>query len=301
MKKLLFLFLAVFVSIALVACGTGDNKETEDADNGGADEEAADNNAEDKEEDAEAEQELSTIVVGATSVPHAEVLEEAKPLLEEKGIEIQIEVYQDYVLPNEDLDNGTLDANYFQHIPYLTTQMDDIGYDFVNLGGIHIEPMGIYSQNITSISEIEEGTEVIMSRSVADHGRILSLLQNQGLVTLDDSVDPVEATVEDIVKNPKHLEFDASIDAGLLPEFYEREGDALVAINTNYAIEAGLVPADDALILEGSESPYVNVIAARSEDEDNKDLLALVNVLRSEKIQTFIEEEYEGAVVPVSE
>ncbi|SEQ28912.1 MetQ/NlpA family ABC transporter substrate-binding protein [Piscibacillus halophilus] len=241
------------------------------------------------------------IVVGATSVPHAEVLEEAKPLLEEEGINLEIETYQDYVLPNEDLDNGTLDANYFQHIPYLEDQIDEFGYDFVNLGGIHIEPMGIYSQNVSSIDEIEEGTEVLLSRSVADHGRVLALLQEHDLITIKDGVDPVTATLDDIEENPLNLKFDASIEAGLLPEFYEREEDALVAINTNYAIEADLVPADDAIILEGSESPYVNVIAARSEDEDNEKLQTLVEVLHSEEIQAFIEENYEGAVVPVSE
>lgn len=274
MKKINALIVLTLLSLVLVACGTSGDSEDEDS---------------------------NEITVGATSVPHAEVLEEAKPLLEEEGITLNIETYQDYVLPNEDLDNGTLDANYFQHIPYLEDQISEFGYDFANLGGIHIEPMGIYSQNITNINEIEDGTEVIMSRSVADHGRILSLLQENDLIKLNEDVDPVSATLEDIEENPHNLEFDASIEAGLLPEFYEREENALVAINTNYAIEAGLVPADDAIILEGSESPYVNVIAARSEDEDNENLQKLVEVLRSEEIQTFIEEKYEGAVVPVSE
>ncbi|TFB24280.1 MetQ/NlpA family ABC transporter substrate-binding protein [Filobacillus milosensis] len=290
MKKLLALLLVGLLSIALVACGTAGEESSEEENTSGEQKEG--------EQEAEANEE---IVVGATSVPHAEVLEEAKPLLKEEGIDLKIETYQDYILPNEDLSNGTLDANYFQHIPYLKDQKSEFGYDFVNLGGIHIEPMGIYSKNISSVEDIEEGTEVILSRSVADHGRVLSLLQENGLIKLSDDVDPVSATLDDIEENPKNLEFDASIEAGLLPEFYEREENALVAINTNYAIEAGLVPENDALILEGSESPYVNVIAARSEDEDNKALHTLVEVLRSEEIQTFIKEQYEGAVVPVSE
>ncbi|WP_079526952.1 MetQ/NlpA family ABC transporter substrate-binding protein [Halobacillus hunanensis] len=239
------------------------------------------------------------IKVGATSIPHAEILQQAKPILKEKGISLKIEEYQDYILPNKDLAEGRIDANYFQHIPYLKAQKEEHGYDFANLGGIHIEPMGIYSKNISSIDEIKEGTTVIMSRSVADHGRILSLLEKEGLIKLDESIDAVNATVEDIVENPKNLKFDTGIDAALLPKTYKREEGALVAINTNYAIQAGLNPSEDALILEDSESPYVNVVAAKSEDKDSKALQTLVEVLHSEEIQTYIKEEYDGAVVPV--
>lgn len=278
MKKLLSLLFVGLLVAFLAACGSDDKKSNENAD----------------------KEDLVEIVVGASNVPHAEILEKAVPLLEERGIKLVIETYQDYVLPNDDLENGTLDANYFQHIPYLEEQIRTIGYDFVNLGGIHIEPMGIYSKNITDVNEIPEGTEVIISRSVADHGRILSLLETHGLLKLDESVDKITATVDDIVENPLNLKFDSSVDPGFLPEFYEREEDALIAINTNYAIEAGLNPAEDALILEGGESPYVNIIAARSEDKDNENLKTLVEVLRSEEIQNFILEKYEGSIVPVS-
>ncbi|KAB8129339.1 methionine ABC transporter substrate-binding protein [Gracilibacillus oryzae] len=297
-KYLVFLLAAAFLLIGLAACGTGNNEE--ESANGDTENNEEQTTTENSEEEANTE-ELETIVVGASNVPHAEILEEAVPLLKEEGIDLQIETYQDYVFPNDDLENGTLDANFFQHIPYLEGQIEDKGFDFVNLGGIHIEPMGIYSQNITNLDDVTEGTVVIMSNSVADHGRILSLLEREGLITLDENIDPVDATVNDIVENPLNLEFDTDIDPGFLPEFYEREADALVAINTNYAIEADLVPSEDALILEGSESPYVNIIAARSEDENNENLLKLVEVLRSEEIQNFINEKYEGAVVPVSE
>lgn len=289
MKKLFLLLLSVFVLLGLAACGTASSEdENKDSNSSGG-----------ETSGTEAGEEKAKLVVGATSVPHAEVLEEAKPLLAEKGVELEIEVYQDYILPNKDLDNGTLDANYFQHIPYLEQQMEEFGYDFVNLGGVHIEPMGIYSKTIGSLDEIKEGTVVIMSRSVADHGRILSLLEREGLIKLKDGVNKVEATVDDIDENKLDLEFDASIDAGLLPQFYEREEDALVVINTNYAIEAGLNPLEDALILEGSESPYVNIVASNAEDENDPALQTLIEVLQSEEIQTFIEETYEGAVVPV--
>ncbi|NIK12202.1 MetQ/NlpA family ABC transporter substrate-binding protein [Alkalibacillus almallahensis] len=279
MKKGILFVTSLLLVAVLAACGTGE------AEGGGSG-------------DSDGPVELT---VGATPVPHTEVLEEAKPLLEEKGIELTIETFQDYILPNEALADGTLDANYFQHIPYLEDQKEQAGYDFVNLGGIHIEPMGIYSKNIDDISNVEEGTDVIMSRSVADHGRILSLLQEHDLIKIDPEVDPDKAEIDDVVENPKNLNFDASIEAGFLVENYKREEDALVAINTNYAIEGGLNPTEDSLIIEDSDAPYVNVIAARSEDKNSEALQTLVEVLRSDEIQSFMEEEYNGAVVPVSE
>ncbi|MGY0693272.1 MetQ/NlpA family ABC transporter substrate-binding protein [Virgibacillus sp. FSP13] len=272
MKKILAI-VSVLTILVLAACG------------GDSDEGSSDN---------------KTIKVGASSIPHAEILEEAKPLLKEKGITLEIEEYQDYVLPNDDLESGELDANYFQHIPYLEQQISEIGYDFTQIGGIHIEPMGVYSKTISSIDEIKDGTEVILSRSVADHGRILALFEREGLIKLDDSVDTVDATVDDIVDNPKNLKFSADVDAALLPELYNSEENALVAINTNYAIEAGLNPLEDAIILEGDESPYVNVVAVRTEDKDNEALNTLVDVLHSKEIQDFILEKYDGAVVPVN-
>ncbi|RYG74473.1 MetQ/NlpA family ABC transporter substrate-binding protein [Lentibacillus lipolyticus] len=241
----------------------------------------------------------STIKVGASSTPHAIILEEAKPLLEEKGITLKIEEYQDYVLPNDDLESGEIDANYFQHIPYLKGQIADIGYDFTHLGGIHIEPMGIYSKDFNSIDEIPDEAEVLMSRSVADHGRVLALLEREGLIKLDEDIDKVDARTDDIVENPKNLTFSHDYDAAALPNLYDTEENTLVAINTNYAIGADLNPAKDALILEGDESSYVNVVAVRKEDKDNETLKTLVDVLHSEKIQEFIREEFNGAVVPV--
>lgn len=280
MKKIWTGALALLFVLVLAACGSSED------DTSGSEEEGS--------------EESSEIKVGATSVPHAEVLEEAKPLLEEEGITLTIEEYQDYILPNKDLSEGRIDANYFQTIPYLEVQEEENGFDFVNLGGIHIEPIGVYSQKYDNLEDIEEGTTLVMSRSVSTHGRILSLLEKEGLITLDESVEKVEATVDDIVENPKNIEFDTGVDAAGLPEVYKREENVLVAINTNYAIEAGLVPKEDAIILEGTNSPYVNVVAAQSKDEDNEALNKLVEILRSEEIQNFIKEEYNGAVVPVS-
>ncbi|MBN8235493.1 methionine ABC transporter substrate-binding protein [Halobacillus kuroshimensis] len=281
MKKIWTSAIALLFVLVLAACGSSE----EDSSSG----------------EGSSEEGSKEITVGATSVPHAEVLEEAKPLLEEEGITLNIEEYQDYILPNQDLAEGRIDANYFQTIPYMELQeKDNDDYDFANLGGIHIEPIGVYSQKYENLEDIEDGTEFVMSRSVSTHGRVLTLLEKEGLIKLDESVEKVDATVNDIVENPKNLQFDTGVDAANLPEVYKKEEEVLVAINTNYAIEADLVPKEDAIILEGTNSPYVNVIAAQSKDEGSEALNTLVEVLRSEDIQTFIEEEYDGAVIPVS-
>lgn len=282
MKKFLSLFLSLAVALVLAACGTANDDES----NGGEGEEAA---------------ETTELVVGASNVPHAEILEEAKSLLEEKGIELKIETFQDYILPNQALESGDLDANYFQHIPYLESQMAEHGYDFANAGGIHIEPMGVYSKKYESLDDLPEGAHIIMSSSVADHGRILTMLEKEGLITLKAGINNVEATVEDIAENPKNLHFDTEYEASLLPQIYNNdEGDA-VLINSNYAIDAGLNPIEDSIAIEDKESPYVNVIAVRKDDENSEAIKALVEVLHSKEIQDFILEKYKGAVVPVSE
>ncbi|MGJ3195160.1 MetQ/NlpA family ABC transporter substrate-binding protein [Peribacillus frigoritolerans] len=275
MKKLLGFALILVLSIALAACGS-------EKDQSGSD----------------TEKESKKIVVGASNVPHAEILEEAKPLLKEKGIELEIETFQDYVLPNKALNDKELDANYFQHIPYLEGQIKENGYDFVNAGGIHIEPIALYSQKYKSIDKLPEGATIIMSSSVADHGRALSLLEKNGLITLKEGIDKTTATTKDIVENKKNLKFDADYEAALLPKIYESgEGDA-VLINSNYAIDAGLNPLEDSIAIEDSESPYVNVIAVNKGDENKEAIKALVEVLHSKEIQDFILKEYKGAVVP---
>lgn len=284
MKKLTGL-LIIFLILILAACGNGEENAVNDFND--------DNNSNDANENV-------TITIGAQSIPHSEILEEAKDLLEEENITIEIEEYQDFVLPNDDLASGDIDANYFQHIPYLEETKEDTGYELDYIGKIHIEPMGVYSKDIKNVNDIEDGTEVILSNSVSDHGRVLSLFEDADLITLASDVDSVTARIDDIEENPKNLKFSADYEAALLPELYESESDVLVAINTNYAIEAGLEPSNDALFLEPNDSPYANVIAVRSGDKDNKALQKLVDVLHSDEIQDFINEEYEGAIVPLS-
>ncbi len=274
-KKITGLLGAGVLALSLAACGNGEN-----------------------EAGGKGNKEL---VVGASNVPHAVILEEAKPLLKKEGIDLKIVKFQDYVVPNKALESKELDANYFQHIPYLESQMKENGYKFENAGGIHIEPIGVYSQKYKSLDDLPKGGTIIMSSSVADHGRMLSLLQQEGLIKIAEGIDPTVATIKDIAENPKNLKFRADVEAGLLPKVYQnKQGDA-VLINTNYAIDAGLNPMKDAIALEGKESPYVNIIAVREGDKDKKEIKALVKVLHSKEIQDFIIEKYEGAVVPVSE
>lgn len=280
MKKLLTGTL--LATLALAGCGSDSNESGSESSSGGS-----------------GEQETTTLKVGASNVPHAEILEQAQPLLEEQGIELQIETYQDYIFPNSDLESGEIDANYFQHIPYFEAQIEENGYDFVNAGGIHIEPIGVYSQEYDSLEELPEGATILMSSSVPDHGRILSMLEAQGLITLAEGIDKTKAEVSDIVENPKDLQFETDYEAALLVQMYEQgEGDA-VLINSNYAIDAGISPQEDSIALEDSDSPYVNIIAVRAEDEDNEAVKALVETLKSQEIQDFIMEEWGGSVVPV--
>lgn len=282
MKKILSALLLTVLVLALAACGT---KDKEDGANS--------NNA------AGGKEEKTTLVVGASNTPHAVILEKVKPLLKEKGFDLEIETYQDYILPNKDLESGLLDANYFQTIPYLDSQIADFGYDFVNAGGIHIEPMGVYSKKYKSLDELPDGATVLMSNSVSDHGRVLEMLEKEGLITLAEGVDKVKAELGDIVDNPKNLTFEPDYEAALMPTLYKNdEGDALL-INSNYAIDAGINPLEDSIALEETDSPYVNVITVRSGDENNAAIKALVEVLTSEEIQEFMLEEWGGSVVPV--
>ncbi|WP_301108869.1 MetQ/NlpA family ABC transporter substrate-binding protein [Sporosarcina sp.] len=285
MKKFLFGLFAAVLVLALAACGTKDNSSNgSNATDGDAEKPAG---------------EKTTLKVGASNTPHAEILEEAKPLLAEKGYDLEIESYTDYVLPNKDLDEGELNANYFQHIPYFEGQIADFGYDFVNAGSIHIEPIGVYSKKYKSLEELPEGANILISNSVADHGRVLAMLEEKGLIKLADGVEKVKAELGDIVENPKNLKFDANYEAALMPQLYNNdEGDALL-INSNFAIDAGLNPMEDSIALEDKESPYVNIIAVKKGDEDSEAIKALIEVLNSQEIQDFIVEQWGGAVVPV--
>lgn len=282
MKKLLTLLFTALVAITLAACGGGNG----DGDSSGSD-----------------DGDTKKLVVGATAVPHAEILEQAAPILKEKGIELEITEFSGYELINQALVEGDLDANFFQHIPYLELEKEEKGYDIVNAGGIHIEPIGIYSKKYESLEDVEDGATVLISSNKPDHGRILALFEQEGLITLADGVEKGSATLEDIVENPKNLEFDFEYAPEILPQVYNQgEGD-LVVINSNYALEFDINPLEDSLAIEegSQDNPYVNVIAVNAGDENKEEIKTLVEVLQSKEIQDFIIETYGGAVVPASE
>lgn len=287
MKKFFLGFLLALGVIALAACGAGGEKDNNAS--GGTDGTTEKNDS----------GENVKLVVGASNTPHAIILEHAQPLLKEKGIDLEIETYQEYVLPNQDLEAKEIDANYFQHIPYFETQSADHGYDFEIAGRIHIEPIGVYSKKYDSLDELPDGATILISNSVADHGRILAMLESTGLIKLDPDVDKTKAEVKDIIENPKNIEFDANYEASFMPQLYNNdEGDALL-INSNFAIDAGLNPLEDSIAIEETDSPYVNIVAVRKADADNEAIKTLVEVLTSEEIQTFMMEEWNGSVVPV--
>ncbi|MDR3434879.1 MAG: MetQ/NlpA family ABC transporter substrate-binding protein [Rouxiella aceris] len=246
-----------------------------------------------------------TLTVGASNVPHAEILEQAKPILAKQGIDLEIKPFQDYILPNTALASHDIDANYFQHIPYLKSVLkdhaDDKSYDFVSAGAIHIEPIGIYSKKYKSLKDLPENGKVIMRDAVAEEGRILSIFEKEGVIKLKPGVSKVDARITDIVSNPKHLNFLANVEGALLPQMYNNnEGDAVV-INANYAIDAGLDPVKGPIAVEsGENNPYANIITVHRGDENKPDIVALVKVLHSKEIQDWIRTKYKGAVIPVN-
>jgi len=235
-----------------------------------------------------------TIKVGASPVPHAEILQVVKPILEKEGIELQIVEFTDYVQPNLKLAENELDANYFQHIPYLESFSKEHNLSLTYTAKVHIEPMGAYSQKIKSLDELKDGATVAIPNDPTNGGRALLLLQRAGLVKLNPDAG-INATVNDIVENPKNLKI-TELEAATLPRVLPDVD--LAVINTNYALEAGLVPTKDALVIEDANSPYVNVLVVRQGDESRPELQKLAEALTSDEVKKFIEEKYQGAVVP---
>lgn len=236
-----------------------------------------------------------TLKVGATAVPHAEILEQAKPLLAKEGIDLQIVEFNDYVQPNLALNDKELDANYFQHEPYLKNFIDEHKeVKLVNAAGVHIEPMGIYSHKVKKLDELQDGASVAIPNDPTNGGRSLLLLEKAGLLKLKEGVGE-KATVQDIVENPKHLKFQ-EVEAAQVPRTLD-DVDAAI-INSNFAMQVPLDPTKDAMFIEDSTSPYVNIIAVRAGDESRPEIQALIKVLHSDEIKNFINEKYKGAVVP---
>lgn len=234
-----------------------------------------------------------TIIVGATPIPHAELLELVREDLSELGYTLEIVEFTDYVTPNIALDNEELDANFFQHVPYLNEFASEHNLDLTSIGTVHVEPLGLYSEKVEDVTELEDGAVIAIPSDSVNGGRALILLEENGLIKLKENAG-LKATPEDIVENTHNFEFKA-IEAAQLARVLV-DLDAAV-INGNYALEADLSPVEDALILEGANSPYANIVTVKSEDKEDEKLQALVSVLQSEKVKTFINETYGGAVV----
>lgn len=273
-RKLLAVILASALAMAFLAgCGSKEAETTDDAD--------------DKE-----------ITVAASATPHSEILEQAESLLEEKGYDLEVTVFDDYVQPNEVVESGEFDANYFQHIPYLDSFNEEKGTHLVNAGGIHYEPFGIYPGTKKSLDEIADGDTIAVPNDTTNEARALLLLQDNGIITLKEGVG-LEATVNDIAENPKNIQIQ-ELEAAQVSRV---TGEVpYVVLNGNYALEAGYSVGKDALAYEKADSEaaktYVNVIAVKEGNEGLDKIKALVEVLKSDEIKKFINEKYDGAVIP---
>ena len=275
MKKITYLLLALVLAIGtLTACGSSDKES-------GTKEAAG-----------------KTIKVAASATPHAIILEEAKTLLKKQGWDLEIKVFDDYVQPNNVVESGEFDANYFQHIPYLENFNKEKGTHLVNAGGIHYEPFGIYPGTEKKLDELKEGDTIAVPNDTTNEARALLLLQDNGIIKLKDGAG-LEATVKDIVENPKNIKIQ-ELEAAQVSRV--KDEVAFVVLNGNYALEAGYSVEKDSIAYEKSDSEaaktYVNVIAVKEGNENNEGSKALISVLKSDEIKKFINEKFNGAVVP---
>ena len=232
--------------------------------------------------------------VAATPVPHAEILEFVKPALAKEGVNLKVKVFTDYIQPNVQVAEKRLDANFFQHQPYLDEFNKAKGTHLVSVAAVHLEPLGAYSSKYKKLDEIKDGSTVVIPNDATNGGRALLLLDKAGLITLKDKTN-ILSTPKDITANPKNLKF-RELEAATIPRVLTQVDLAL--INTNYALEAKLNPEKDALVIEGSDSPYVNILVARPDDKDSADMQKLVAALHSPEVKAFIIEKYKGAIVP---
>ena len=235
-----------------------------------------------------------TLTVGASPVPHADILNLIAPQLQKEGITLKVIEFSDYIQPNLSLNDKELDANFFQHKPYLDSFSKDRGLKLTSLVAVHIEPMGVYSHKVKNVADVAEGSEVAIPNDPTNGGRALKVLETAGLIKVRPEAG-VTATINDVVDNPKKIKF-REIEAAQLPRALDDV--ALAVINSNYALGAGLNPTTDALAIESSDSPYVNVLVVKESNENNEAIQALVDALHSDTIRDYITETFDGAVVP---
>ena len=279
MKKRMSLLLVIAMSLAMLVTGCGSSKS-----------ESSDKKTDDKK-----------ITVAASATPHAEILEEAKTLLKDKGYELEVKVFDGYVQPNNVVESGEFDANYFQHVPYLEQFNEEKGTHLVVAGKIHYEPFGIYPGTKKDLKDIAKGDKIAVPNDTTNEARALLLLQDNGIIKLKDGAG-IKATVNDIEENPNNIEI-VELEAAQVPRVVNEV--AYVVLNGNYALQAGFSVAKDALAYEKSDSEaaktYVNVIVVKEGNENNEGVKALVDVLKSDEIKKFINDTYDGAVIPFEE
>ncbi|MGO4495684.1 MetQ/NlpA family ABC transporter substrate-binding protein [Paenibacillus sp. 2RAB27] len=280
MKKLSLSLMALFVVLALAACG---QKATETPASSAP---AAST--------APAAAKEVTLKVGASSVPHAEILNSVKEKLKAQGVNLEVIEFNDYVQPNVQVFEKQLDANFFQHQPYLDQYNLDKKQNLVKVVGVHIEPFGAYSQKVKSATELKDGASVAIPNDPSNAGRALSLMEKNGLIKLKDGVG-IKGTVKDIVENKMKIQI-KELDPAMLPRTIGEFDLAL--INTNYALQANLNPAKDALFIEDKNSPYVNIVVSRPDNKDSEAMQKLTKELNSADTKKFIEDKYKGAIVP---
>lgn len=236
----------------------------------------------------------STLVVAATAVPHAEILDVVKPLMAAQGVQLDVRVFNDYVQPNDQLVQQQVDVNYFQTEPYLDAYNRDRGTSLVTVTGVHIEPFGAYSRKHATLDALPTGADVVIPNDPSNNSRALILLHSAGVITLADPTNAL-STQRDITANPKQLKF-RELDSAMLPRVLDQVDLAL--INTNYALDAGLDPTTDALAIESSDSPYVNFLVARMDNRDDARVQLLARTLTGPEVKAFIAQQYKGAVLP---
>ncbi|SCP97448.1 MetQ/NlpA family ABC transporter substrate-binding protein [Anaerobium acetethylicum] len=278
-KRILSVLLAAAFAATLVT-GCGNKSETD-----GTKEESA--NSEDK-----------TITVAASATPHAEILEQAEKILADEGWTLEVTIFDDYVQPNSVVESGDFDANYFQHLPYLESFNEEQGTHLVSAGGIHYEPFGIYPGAKSDLADLEEGDVIAVPNDTTNEARALLLLQDNGVITLKKGAG-LTATINDIEKNPKNIEI-KELEAAQISRI--KDEVAFIVLNGNYALEAGFTVAKDAVAYEQSDSEaaktYVNIIAVKEGNEENEGIKALVKALKSDEIKEFMNNTYNGAVIP---
>lgn len=289
-QKILALVLALVLSLSLAACAA----KTETA----ASTETASTETASDETASDAVESKGTITVAASPTPHAEILAQAAPILAAEGWTLEVKEFQDYVQPNNVVESGEFDANYFQHIPYLENFNEEQGTHLVNAGGIHYEPFGIYPGTKSSLDDIAEGDTIAVPNDTTNEARALLLLQDNGILKLKDGAG-LTATVLDIEENPYNVEI-LELEAAQVPRV--KDEVAYVVLNGNYALDAGFSVAKDSLAYEKSDSDaaktYVNVIAVKEGNENSEKIQALVSALKSDAIRQYINDTYDGAVVP---